>query len=131
MPRSSKGILIKIWLNEGSAARGIRTPYKRSPGFSTWHSAELGEAKRPHEQAFSLLVDGLIGLVSWRGAPWGKPTVKVLKLFIRVLPKTLRDGKGNTKYLGQKVIYSKSVAPKLRKVLGTGKKSKALANPPI
>ena len=52
MPRSSKGILTKIWLNEGSVGRGIRTPYKRSPGFSTWHSAELGEAQRPAHEAF-------------------------------------------------------------------------------
>jgi len=53
MPRSSKGILTKIWLNEGSVGRGIRTPYKRSPGFSTWHSAELGEAQRPAHEAFA------------------------------------------------------------------------------
>ena len=68
MSRSSKGILTKIWLNEGSLGRGIRTPYKRSPGFSTWHSAELGEAQRPAHEDW-LLVDGLIGLVSRRGAP--------------------------------------------------------------
>jgi len=51
MPRSSKGIPTKIWLNEGSVGRGIRNPYKRSPGFSTWHSAELGEAQRPAHEA--------------------------------------------------------------------------------